>query len=56
VTAIPYVVAASGMFLFGRHSDLRGERRSHLAFAASTAGIGLIVTPVLALLVLCAAV
>jgi D-galactonate transporter len=60
VTAIPYLVAASGMYLFGRHSDAHGERRFHLAFAAATAGIALIATPYVAppivtLLVLCAA-
>ena len=43
VTAIPYVVAASGMYLFGRHSDARGERRLHLAFAV--AGVALIAIP-----------
>lgn len=60
VTAIPYVAAASGMYLFGRHSDARGERRFHLAFAAATAGVALIATPyvgppAVTLLVLCAA-
>ena len=60
VTAIPYLVAASGMYLFGRHSDARGERRFHLAFAAATAGVALIATPyvgppVATLLVLCTA-
>jgi len=59
-TAIPYLVAASGMYLFGRHSDARGERRFHLAFAAAVAGIALIATPYvgpsgITLLVLCAA-
>jgi D-galactonate transporter len=60
VTAIPYLAAASGMYLFGRHSDARNERRFHLAFAAATAGVALIATPyvgppVVTLLVLCAA-
>ena len=60
VTAIPYLVAASGMYLYGRHSDALGERRFHLGAAAATAGIALIVTPYtgspwLSLLALCAA-
>jgi MFS transporter, ACS family, tartrate transporter len=60
VTAIPYIVAASGMYLFGRHSDARGERRFHLALAATIAGVALIATPyvgppAVALLVLCVA-
>ena len=60
VTAIPYVVAASGMYLFGRHSDARGERRFHLAGAAAVAGVALIALPYVgspgvSLLVLCAA-
>src|SRR6185503_8953248 len=60
VTAIPYLVAASGMYLFGRHSDARGERRFHLGFAAATAGAALIAIPyvgppMVTLLVLCAA-
>lgn len=60
VTAIPYIVAASGMYLFGRHSDARGERRFHLALAAAIAGVALIATPyvgppVVTLLILCVA-
>jgi hypothetical protein len=60
VTAIPYVVGASGMYLFGRRSDAGGERRFHLAGAAATAGVALIVIPyvglpAVTLLVLCAA-
>ena len=60
VTAIPYIAAAGGMYLFGRQSDVRGERRVHLAFAAATAGLALIATPyvgppVITLVVLCAA-
>ena len=60
VTAIPYIVAAIGMYFFGRNSDARGERRFHLAFAAAIAGIALIAIPyvgppIVTLLVLCAA-
>ena len=60
VTAIPYLAAASGMYLFGRRSDACSERRVHLAFAAAIAGVALIATPyvgppVVTLLVLCAA-
>jgi ACS family tartrate transporter-like MFS transporter len=38
--AIPSLVAAIGMLLFSRHSDRSGERRRHLAVAASVAAIG----------------
>ena len=31
--AIPWICAAVGMILYGRHSDKTGERRNHIAFA-----------------------
>jgi ACS family tartrate transporter-like MFS transporter len=43
INAIPYLVAAIAMVLWGRHSDRTGERRWHVAAAAiaSAAGFGL---------------
>jgi MFS family permease len=43
INAIPYLVAACAMVLWGRHSDRTGERRWHVASAAiaSAAGFGL---------------
>ena len=38
--AIPSLFAAIGMVFFSRHSDRSGERRRHLAAAASLAAIG----------------
>jgi MFS transporter, ACS family, tartrate transporter len=41
VSAIPFVGAAIAMVLVGRASDLRGERRWHLASCAAVAAAGL---------------
>jgi ACS family tartrate transporter-like MFS transporter len=38
LSAIPYVVAAIGMVIAGRHSDRTGERRWHVATAAIVGG------------------
>jgi ACS family tartrate transporter-like MFS transporter len=40
MSAVPYFCAGCVMFLVGRHSDLRGERRGHIAFSALSAAIG----------------
>lgn len=40
VNAIPYFVAGIVMLLVGRHSDKTGERRGHIAVAATSAAIG----------------
>jgi ACS family tartrate transporter-like MFS transporter len=37
-SAVPYVVAAVGMVIAGRHSDRTGERRWHIAAAAAIGG------------------
>jgi ACS family tartrate transporter-like MFS transporter len=42
LTAIPYLVAAVGMVLIGRHSDRRGERRWHFALTALTGTLGMV--------------
>ena len=34
LAAIPWLCAAAGMYAYGRHSDLRQERRYHLLFVA----------------------
>ncbi len=41
VTAIPYLVGAVAMVLWGLHSDARHERKWHCAVAALLAGLGL---------------
>src|SRR5207245_143278 len=38
LSAAPYVVAALGMVVAGRHSDRTGERRWHIAVAACASG------------------
>jgi ACS family tartrate transporter-like MFS transporter len=38
LTAIPYLVAAAGMVLAGRHSDLKGERIRHVALPLLLSG------------------
>ncbi|MDZ7632056.1 MAG: MFS transporter [Gemmatimonadaceae bacterium] len=43
LSAIPYAVAAFVMVLVGRSSDLRGERRWHLAGGALAGALGLVV-------------
>jgi MFS transporter, ACS family, tartrate transporter len=42
LSALPYIVAAIGMVWIGRHSDLTGERRWHVAGPALLAAIGLL--------------
>ena len=41
VSAAPYLVAAVGMVLVGRHSDRTGERRWHVAAPAFVGALGL---------------
>jgi ACS family tartrate transporter-like MFS transporter len=60
VTALPYLVGAIGMVLWGRHSDKTGERKWHvvLSFAAMVVGLGfasVIQDPVVKMAVLCIA-
>jgi ACS family tartrate transporter-like MFS transporter len=40
INAIPYFVAGVAMLLYGQHSDRKGERRGHVAFAAISAAVG----------------
>ena len=40
INAVPYFVAGVVMLLFGRHSDRTGERRGHVALAATSAAVG----------------
>ncbi|MCX8037770.1 MAG: MFS transporter [Candidatus Sumerlaeia bacterium] len=42
LTAIPYLVAAIGMVLWGRHSDATGERRWHVTLPALLAATGFV--------------
>ncbi len=42
LSALPYVVAAVGMVLIGRHSDATGERRWHVALPALAGALGLL--------------
>jgi len=42
LSALPYVVAAIGMVWIGRHSDVTGERRWHVAGPALLAAVGLL--------------
>jgi ACS family tartrate transporter-like MFS transporter len=44
VSALPYVVAAIGMVLIGRHSDHHDERRWHVAGPALLAASGLVLS------------
>jgi MFS transporter, ACS family, tartrate transporter len=39
LTAIPYLVGGVGMVVVGRHSDVTGERRWHVAFSAIGGGL-----------------
>ena len=60
VTAVPYIVAALGMVVWGRRSDAKAERTWHVAIPGFIAAAGLIATPfagspVLSLLCLCVA-
>ncbi|MHA7685768.1 MFS transporter [Cupriavidus sp. PET2-C1] len=41
VSALPFVAGAAGMVLWGRHSDMTGERRFHLLLPLGVAAIGL---------------
>jgi ACS family tartrate transporter-like MFS transporter len=40
ITAIPYAVSAGAMMLWGRHSDVRGERIWHVALPAAASAVG----------------
>ncbi len=40
MSAIPYFVAGVVMYLVSRHSDLKGERRGHVAACAFSAAVG----------------
>jgi ACS family tartrate transporter-like MFS transporter len=42
ITALPYVVSAVAMLLWGRHSDKTGERVWHVAIAAAISAIGFV--------------
>ena len=42
VTATPFIVGASAMYVWGRHSDWRGERVWHVVLASLVAATGLI--------------
>jgi ACS family tartrate transporter-like MFS transporter len=44
LSALPYLVAAIGMVLVGRHSDSTGERRWHLAGSAFVGAAGFILS------------
>ena len=60
VTALPYVVGAVGMVIWGRHSDKTGERKWHvvLSFAAMVVGLGcaaIAPNPIVKMAVLCIA-
>jgi ACS family tartrate transporter-like MFS transporter len=60
VTALPYLVGAIGMVLWGRHSDRTGERKWHVvtSYAAMVVGLGLaaiIPDPTVKMIVLCIA-
>jgi ACS family tartrate transporter-like MFS transporter len=41
LTLLPNLIAAAGIYAWGRHSDMTGERRWHLALPAFLAAIGL---------------
>ncbi len=40
ITAVPYAVSAGAMMLWGRHSDVRGERIWHVALPAAASAVG----------------
>jgi ACS family tartrate transporter-like MFS transporter len=42
LSAVPYMAGAAAMVVAGRHSDLTGERRWHIAVAAGIGGVGLV--------------
>ncbi|WP_313520385.1 MFS transporter [Pseudomonas sp.] len=43
LTMIPYIVAVVGNLLIGRSSDMRGERRWHMAFCAAMTACGYLI-------------
>jgi ACS family tartrate transporter-like MFS transporter len=47
LSAVPYVVAAVGMVIVGRHSDRTGERRWHIAVSALVGGAAFAASAVL---------
>ena len=60
ITAVPYLVGAVGMIVWGWHSDRTGERKWHavIAFLFIIAGLGLASTvddPTIKMLFLCVA-
>ena len=60
ITALPYVIGAIGMIVWGRHSDKTGERVWHcvIPFLAMVVGLGLaasIADPTAKIVVLCIA-
>ena len=44
LSAIPYLAGAAGMIVTSRHSDRTGERRWHVAVAATLAGVAFMAT------------
>jgi nitrate/nitrite transporter NarK len=44
ISAVPYAFGAVAMIVYGRHSDLRAERRWHYAVAVVIGGVGLTLT------------
>jgi ACS family tartrate transporter-like MFS transporter len=44
LSALPYIVAAIGMVLVGRHSDSSGERRWHVAASAFAGAAGFLLS------------
>lgn len=46
LSSLPYIVAAVGMVLIGRHSDATGERRWHVAGPALVGAAGLLLSAV----------
>ena len=40
IGAVPYLIAGIAMFFYGRHSDRTGERRGHVAVAATFSAVG----------------
>jgi ACS family tartrate transporter-like MFS transporter len=60
ITAVPYLFAAIGSALVGRHSDLTGERRWHIAIPAFVGLVGFLITakasnPIIGMIGLCLA-
>lgn len=44
ISGIPYLIAAIGMIVVGRHSDHTGERRAHVAIPAFIGAFGLVLS------------